>query len=367
VTRLVAGTLITAGNTHRGWVEIEGATIARVGPGDPPRGRVLRHDGFVAPGLVDLQVNGGAGVEVTGGRQALERLDRLELRHGVTSYLPTIITTDPKSARDTLADVARRMADPRSPVAGAHLEGPYLNEEWRGVHRAEHLEAPGDHRTGYYRHRAVRMATVAPELPHALSLVTDLAKAGVAVFLGHSAASASAAARALRAGARGVTHLFNAMPPLHHRAAGLVGWALTEPRVAVSVIADGFHVSPAVLRLVREAAGDRTVLVTDATTAAGAPPGRFSMAGIDITSTNRGRVQTPDGQLAGSALTLDEAVLRWRRYTGASLAEAWQAASERPAALIGLESGLRAGGPADLVLLDGEGAVKRVMKAGEWV
>jgi N-acetylglucosamine-6-phosphate deacetylase len=367
VTRVLAGALLSAGDTRRGWVAIDGASFAEIGQASPPRGRVLRHDGFIAPGLVDLQVNGGAGVEVTGGDGALARVDGLLLRHGVTSYLPTVITTDETTADRTVQEIAARMRDPASPVAGAHLEGPYLNEAWRGVHRAELLRSPPARRPGVLAADAVRLVTLAPELPGALALVADLARAGVAPFLGHSAASPATAAKALRAGARGVTHLFNAMPPMHHRRPGLVGWALTEPRVAVSVIADGLHVSPRMLRLVRRAAGERVVLVSDASTAAGAPPARYQQAGREIERDGRGRVTSGDGELAGSSLTLDEAVRRWRRHTGASLAEAWLAASERPAALAGVEAGLRPGAPADLALLDRTGSVVRVMKAGEWV
>jgi N-acetylglucosamine-6-phosphate deacetylase len=164
-----------------------------------------------------------------------------------------------------------------------------------------------------------------------------------------------------------VTHVFNAMAPLLQRAPGLAGVALVDPRLWVSVIADGHHVDPLVLELIRRAAGTRIVLVTDSTPAAASPPGSFEMAGVAIERVADGPARTRDGRLAGSALTLDAAARNWSAMTEASLAEALTAASEAPAAAIGLSPGLRAGAPADLLLLDSYGRVLRVMRRGRWL
>jgi N-acetylglucosamine-6-phosphate deacetylase len=157
------------------------------------------------------------------------------------------------------------------------------------------------------------------------------------------------------------------MAPLHHRAPGLAGIALADTRPLVGVIADGLHVDPVVLELIRRAAGRRVILISDATPAADAPPGSYSVAGVEIESTGSGNVQTAGGRLAGTALTLDVALRNWASMTGASIGEAIAAASEAPPAALGLVPGLRPGSAADIVLLDQAGAVQRVMRAGRWL
>jgi N-acetylglucosamine-6-phosphate deacetylase len=347
---ILAARLALGGILGPGWAQVEGDRLAGIGHGDPPGSPDERLDGVLAPGLRDLQVNGGAGFEVTGGSAALDAIDALQLAHGVTSYLPTLVSPADGSALDGLA---ARAADPGSPVVGVHLEGPFLSPEHAGMHPVERLRVPADGVPDWFEHPAVRLVTIAPELPGALELIEQLAARGVAVSLGHSGASADVARAAIDAGASMVTHVFNAMGPLHHRAPGLAGLALVDERVRVSVIPDGRHVDPIVLELVRRCAGQRVVLVTDATPAAGAPAGRYSMAGVSIDGDGR----TADGRLAGSVLTLDAAVRNWVASTGATLAEALAAASAPP----------EPGGPADLVLFDDGGEVRRVMRRGRWL
>ncbi len=365
---IISGRFLVGGaRAAGGWLEIRGERIAEAGAGDPPRPADVRHDGPVAPGFVDLQVNGGAGVEIVGGPEAIGLIDAEQLRHGVTSYLPTIITTDDVTAERALADLAERVGDPASPVAGVHLEGPFLSPQHRGVHRAELLRAPADGVPDYYAHPAVRMVTLAPELPGAMDLIERLVARGVAVSLGHSGADAATAERAADHGATLVTHLFNAMSPFHHRAPGLVGWALVSERVDPCVVADGLHVDALALKLIRRAAGERAILVSDASVAAGAQPGEYEQAGVKIRRLDDDRAVNPDGVLAGSTLALDAAIRGWSGLAGAELPEAIEAASVRPAAAIGLESGLERGDQADLVLLDDYAHVVRVMRRGRWV
>jgi len=367
LTLLIAGLLARRGAVESGWIEVDGERIAAVGTGAPPHAADERHDGIVAPGLWDLQVNGAGGYEVGGDASAMDAIDAIQLEHGVTSYLPTIVSRDDASADGAVAELAARAADPASPVAGIHLEGPFLNRDHPGMHPVDRLRTPADGVPSYYSSAGVRMVTLAPELPGALDLIVALRARGVAVSLGHSGASADVALRALDAGARFVTHVFNAMAPLHHRAPGLAGVALADARALVGVIGDGLHVDPLVLELVRRMAGPRTILISDATPAAEAPPGRYSMAGVAIECTEAGIVRTAEGRLAGSALTLDAAVRNWASMTGASLGEAIAAAGETPAKALGLDAGLRAGCAADVVLLDDAGRVQRVMRHGGWV
>jgi N-acetylglucosamine-6-phosphate deacetylase len=379
---LISGRLARSGTLEQGWLEVRGERIAAVGSGSPPRRANEHHDGIIAPGLCDLQVNGAGGYEVTGGPAALDAIDAIQLEHGVTSYLPTIVPTDDATVERSLEELAERVADPSSPVAGAHLEGPFLSAAHAGMHPTDRLRSPVDGVPAYLASEAVRLVTIAPELPGALDLIAALRERGVAVSLGHSGASADVARAALDAGARLVTHVFNAMAPLQHRAPGLVGIALTDPRATVSVIADGVHADPLVLELVRRAAGPRVVLVSDAAPAAAAPAGRYRMAGTEIDSDGSGVVRTPEGRLAGSALTLDVALRNWASMTEATLGEAIAAAGERPARALGLARdivgaqpaepaasaiGLQPGAVADIVLLDDAGAVERVMRHGRWL
>jgi N-acetylglucosamine-6-phosphate deacetylase len=367
LTLLLAGQLARAGAVAEGWLEIEGERIVSAGSGTPPRPPDERHDGIIAPGLCDLQVNGAGGHEVSDGPAALDTIDAIQLQHGVTSYLPTIVSADDVVADRSVAELAERAADPSSPVAGIHLEGPFLSRVHAGMQEPDLLRSPADGVPGYFSSPAVRLVTLAPELPGALDLIATLRHRGVAVSLGHSGASADVARRALDAGAGLVTHLFNAMAPLHHRAPGVAGVALTDSRPVVGIIADGLHVDPIVLEVVRRAAGPRVALVSDATPAAAAPPGRYRLAGIEIESTHAGDVRTAEGRLAGSALTLDAAMRNWMSMTRASLAEAIAAASEVPAAALWLMIGLRPGCAADIVLLDDAGGVARVMRLGRWL
>jgi N-acetylglucosamine-6-phosphate deacetylase len=346
---LLAGRLVRAGRAAPGWIEVAGERIAGAGWGRPPRRPDERHDGLIARGLVDVQVNGAGDDEVTGGPAALARIDALLLARGVTSWLPTIVSTDDETAARAVAEIAERAADPRAAIEGAHLEGPFLSAARAGAHRPAFLRARVDEMPAAYASRAVRLVTIAPELPGALDLIAALRARGVVVALGHSDADAATATRALDAGARLVTHVFNAMAPLHHREPGLAGVALTDRRARVGVIADGRHVDPLVLRLIRRAAGRRVVLVSDASGAA--------LAGTPLDA----EAMTEAGVMAGTTLTLDEAVRRWTRFTGAPAAEALTAASARPARLLGLDAF------ADVVLLGDDGAAQRVLRRGRWV
>src|SRR5215211_2436632 len=272
---LLSGLVASGGKARQGWLEISGERVVAAGRGAPPRAADLEHDGIVARGLCDLQVNGAVGVEVTAGAAALDRIDAAMLAHGVTSYLPTVVSTDEETAARVVGEIGERMRDSASPVEGAHLEGPFLSHAFRGRHRRQFLRAPGPELPGYYHDPAVRLVTVAPELPGGVELIDALVERKVVVSLGHSGASFDEARRAADAGATAVTHLFNGMPALHHRRPGLVGWALVDERLRFGVIADGFHIDPAVLMLVARVASRRVVLVSDASPAAAAPPGRY--------------------------------------------------------------------------------------------
>jgi N-acetylglucosamine-6-phosphate deacetylase len=362
---IVAGTLLSEGRSLEGWVETEGERIALVGLGRPPR-----HPTFgaalVAPGLCDIQVNGTAGYAVADGPAALKVIDDALMKAGVTTYLPTLITMPTKAAEEAVRTISERVRNPLSPAAGIHLEGPFLNEAFRGVHDARFLLPNARVEPSYYRAPEVRRVTIAPDLPGAMDLIRTLRSRRVLVSIGHTGASAKQAMRAAAMGAKSVTHLFNGMAPVGHHDPSAAGWALGTPGVHLTLIADGLHVDPLVLRLVARAAGARVSVITDSTPAAGAPDGAYSMCGVAIRKVGD-RVSDTRGRLAGGGITLDEGVRRWARFGGMTLARAWVAGYERPARLIGIRAGLRPGAFADLVLLDEEATVRRVMRRGRWV
>lgn len=363
---VIAGRLArAAGRPVQGWLRVEDGRVAARGQGEPPARPDLTHEGVIGPGLVDLQVNGAAGFDALDGGTALDAIDTAVAAHGVTGWLAALPTAEDERIAAVLADAAERMADPAHGLLGVHLEGPFLAPDHAGVHRRELLRTPASGVPDHYFHPAVRLVTLAPELDGALELIGRLRRAGIAVALGHSGADAQTAHRALAAGATLVTHVFNGMAPLHHRAPGLVGVALTDRRAWACVIADGIHIHEEVLRLCRTAAGDRLVLVSDASAPAGAPPGRYGLAGRPVRSDASGAVRTSEGTLAGTAVLLDGMLRRWMRYTGASAAEALAAAAWRPAQVVGAAP-LTPGASADLVLLRDDGAIERILTRGRW-
>jgi len=321
-------------------VVVEGGLVAALRPATGAVPPVV-----LVPGFVDLQVNGIGGVAVADAAGAdWDSLDRSLLAQGVTTWCPTVVTAPLEALEASLAGVARaarRRGEVRPDIAGAHLEGPFLAV--RGAHRPELVRAEVDAAWLESVAGLVRVVTLAPELPGALDAIAALSGRGVLVALGHSACTAEVAADAAAAGARLVTHLGNAMGPLHHRAPGLLGAALADDRLSVSVIADLVHTHPVFVRMAFAAKGARHVaLVTDAVaTTAGAGPPRLA-----------------DGTLAGSVLTMDAAVSNVVNHSAVSVADAVQAASTTPARLLGLadRGAIAPGRRADLVALEPTGA-----------
>jgi N-acetylglucosamine-6-phosphate deacetylase len=291
-------------------------------------------------------------------------------RHGVTAWLPTLITAAVTDTDRALDRLTAAFAGDRGPLDGArslgvHLEGPYISPRRLGTHPPQHRRDPDLAELDSWRRRAdVVAVTLAPELPGALGVVKTLATDGVLVSLGHSDATAYEAHAAFNAGARAVTHLFNAMSPLHHREPGLPGAALARPDVTIQMVLDGHHLAPDVVRLAWTAAADRVVLVTDATAAAGQPDGRYALAGVSLDVTD-GAVRNPDGTLAGSALTLSGAVKNAVEL-GLDVSSVLRAVTEAPGALLGRDDvgSLRPGGRADVAVFDDGMVLRETFVAG---
>lgn len=348
-----------------GAVDVDGApldVVVRDGvvvPSAGDAGPVLDGAGLVVlPGLVDLQANGAAGIDVTAEPARLWEVAAALPAYGVTAFLPTVITSAAAARTEALETLA---AGPPSGWVGAvplglHLEGPMIAAGRHGAHPPALLMTPDlDLVDGWTRAAGVAMVTLAPELPDALAVVAALAARGVVVSVGHTAASAADVLAAEAAGARCATHLGNAMPALAGRDPGPVGGVLASGLVA-GVIADGHHLDPATLTAFRRALGPgRLLAVSDTTAALGLPDGPARLGVQDVVVAG-GTVRLADGTLAGSAASLLDCVRVLRAQTGCSLADAVHAATAVPAAVLGDgdRGHLRPGARGDLVLVTPE-------------
>ncbi|MCD2196625.1 N-acetylglucosamine-6-phosphate deacetylase [Actinomycetospora endophytica] len=368
--RLGVGAALVDGVLHPGDVAVADGVVEAVGL------PAARGGALAVAGLVDVQCNGYAGIDLTtlGDAPDVERVDafrRAVAADGVTAVVPTIITAAPDTLTGALAclDESRGSND-GARLLGAHVEGPFLAPARRGTHPPQHLRAP-DHGcfTQLLDAGDVAITTLAPELDGALDLVRRATSRGVTVMAGHSDATAAQAHAGFDGGITGATHLFNAMSGFDHRAPGLAAAALAHPGTVVSVIADGHHVAPDVLRVIAAAAAGRWALVTDATAAAGMPDGRFTLGDVELTLAD-GAVRNPDGTLAGSAATLAGCV-RTAVAAGIDLAAALVAATATPAGIVPPSrrphrdlGRLRPGGVADVTVFDDALEVTTVLVAG---
>lgn len=352
----VRGRLVLDRHLVPGAVVVRSGRIADVVRGPAPDlPAPVCEAGLVSPGFIDLQVNGGFGVEVGDGAQAIRHLAVRLPATGVTAFLPTLVSSSPEVyPRACRAFLDARGAPGALPL-GLHLEGPFISPRRAGAHRRDALlHPPSDLFDPFLEHEVLRLVTLAPELEGGLDRVRRLAASGVVVSLGHTDASYEELVQAIDAGATMVTHLYDAMSPFHHRAPGAVGAALLDERVVAGLIADGVHSHRASVRLaVRAKGADRIALVTDAIAGAGMGPGVYGLDGREVV-VDETAARLRDGTLAGSVLTLDQAVRNVVGWTGSGVAEACHMASEVPARLLGLpaKGRLAAGFDADLVLLD---------------
>jgi N-acetylglucosamine-6-phosphate deacetylase len=369
----VEGRLVLADRVAVGRVVVEDGWIASV-EADEAGGATTVDDGpLLAPGFVDVHVHGGGGHDAMAGPAALDGMARHLLRHGVTSFLPTAVSA-PLRALAAFANAVRAW-QPAAPADGAaplgfNLEGPFLAAVRRGAHDPTALRIPVDVSAADLEPlvEGLRLITIAPELPGALELIRRLVDRGVVVSLGHSGASLDEARAGYAAGAISTTHLFNAMSGVDHHRPGLAVAALGEDRAHVELIADGEHVHRALWPIVTRTKPDgRVVLVSDALALAGLGDGRTTLGGLDVEVVGQRATLLGTDTLAGSVIALDEAV-RNLVAGGLGLPFAVAAASRNPLELLGIDDRgrLAAGRRADLVELDDDLRVRRVMHAGAW-
>jgi N-acetylglucosamine-6-phosphate deacetylase len=376
----MTGTLLRGGRVvlpdsvlEDGWVLVEGSRITEVGSGRLPAhgaSSAVDLDGrWLLPGFVDLHMHGGGGHDVTTSPEAMAAAVGFHRAHGTTRTLVSLVTAP-------LADLERQLswiADHAAAgiVEGAHLEGPFLSHARCGAQNPLHLRLPDRaefRRLAQAACGALRVVTIAPELPGALDVIADAVADGVVAAIGHTDATFAEARAAIGVGAGLATHLFNGMRPIHHREPGPAGAALAAD-VPCEVINDGVHVHPAITTLVNRTPG-RLVLVTDAIDAAGMGDGDVELGGQRVRVRGGEARLEATGSLAGSTLTMDAALRRAVVECGLPVVDASAAASGTPARLLGRADSfgaVQAGLAADLVVLDENLYVEAVLAGGEWL
>jgi N-acetylglucosamine-6-phosphate deacetylase len=375
--QLIAGGRVATpdGLLDPGWVLVEDGAISDLGAGDPPdRPDASRTDAsgaWVVPGFVDIHCHGGGGAAFTNPDEVPGAVDA-HRRHGTTTMIASLVSRPVAELVEQVAALREYVTD--GLIAGIHLEGPFLSAARCGAHDPAVLRPPDagslDSLLAAGR-GAIRMVTIAPELDGAVPAVKRLVDAGVLAAVGHTDALAEDVVPAVDAGASVATHLFNGMRPLHHREPGPIGTLLDDERVTVELICDLVHLHPTVVRLAaRHAGAGRTVLITDAISAAGAGDGVYDIGGLEVTVDDGIPTLAGGGSLAGSTLTMDAAFRNLVQSCGLGVLEAVTASSTRPAELLGLgkiTGRIAVGYAADLVLLDESLHPNAVLKAGEWV
>lgn len=373
---IAAGTVVVADQICRpGWVAVNRARITDLGAGMPPgRPDADFPAGVVIPGFIDMHVHGGAGASYTGSPADIDRAATLHCSHGTTGGLASLVSATPQHLLAQVRNLAS--ATRRGVVDGIHLEGPWLSRAHCGAHDCEQLRSPDLAELEALLHAgdgAIKMVTLAPELPGGIDVITRLTNAGIVVALGHTDADYQQTQAAIDAGATVGTHVFNAMRALHHRDPGPVPALLADPRVTVELIADGAHLHDAVLRHVISAVGPRRVaLITDAMAAAGSGDGAFTLGGLDVEVTGGVARLRGSATIAGSTATMDRLFAAAVTLLGdddAALIDAVAMTSSTPARALGLNRAgcLATGRDADLVVLDRDWQVMRVMRRGAWL
>lgn len=328
--------------------------------------------GLVSPGLIDTHLHGLLGADVMDGQpEALQQMSQALTHYGVTAWLPTTMSMGRKLIVQALQTIGQAATQPPSTgarVLGAHLEGPFLNREYAGAQAVDSLVAPDLGLIADFA-QVIKLVTYAPELDHQQQLLAGLLSRGIIPSIGHSGASYELARQAIALGVRHATHLWNGMAPLHHRQPGVIGAAL-ECAISAELIADDLHLHPAIYRLLLRCIGpQQIILVSDGMRATGLPPGDYDLGG-QLVTVQGGAARLPGGRLAGSVLTLNQAVANWQAATGVSWPAAIGLASAVPARLLGLADQLGSLAPghwADIVIFDHQMQVQRTILQGRTV
>ncbi|XP_043196020.1 N-acetylglucosamine-6-phosphate deacetylase-like [Amphibalanus amphitrite] len=349
----------------------------------PPAFQVDCRGSIVAPGFIDVQINGGFGYDFSFDEdkteEAVSVVARGLLAHGVTSFLPTVITSTPETYRKVLPRLNKRPgSEDGAGVLGAHLEGPFISREKKGAHPVQHIRPL---EKGFETVKEVygcldnvAMVTLAPELENACDAVEGLTERGIVVSTGHSAGSIMDGERAFKSGARFMTHLFNAMTKFHHRDPGIIGM-LTSKRLPLhelyyGIISDGIHTHPAALRIAYKTHPNGLCLVTDAVAPMGLGSGRHHIGDMDVVIEGERALIEGTDTLCGSIVTMDGCIRHFMHSARCTTVEALEAASLHPATALGItaqKGTLEYGSDADFVMLSDDVFVRATYIAGRQV
>jgi N-acetylglucosamine-6-phosphate deacetylase len=373
-TLLTNASLLDADGRRDGWVLIDGDRLAAAGltgvDAPPPATTTIDlHGRTLTPGFIDLHGHGGGGAAFDNGAEEIATALAVHRSHGTTRSVISLVANPLVDVRESLSLVAT-LAEADPTIVGAHLEGPFLAIGRRGAHAPEFLREP-DPQTIQGLIEAgrgtIRQVTIAPELPGALDAVRQFADAGIVVAIGHTEADEHIARAAFDAGATLVTHVFNAMPGIHHRDPGPIAAAFDDDRVALELVADGVHVHPSIVQMVFRAAPHRVALVTDAMAAAGGADGHYRLGSLNVDVRDGIAHLAGTSTIAGSTLTQDSALRHAVMVAGVHESAAVEALTRTPACVLGRDDewgSLAAGYAADLVVLDEHWRVERVWAAG---
>ncbi len=367
-----------AGVYNPGWLRCKGGVIIALGSGAAPEtheGDIIDAGGdWLLPGFVDIHVHGGMGAEAMDATpEALRAMSRFAAQNGVTAILPTTWTDSAERIQAALANIAA-CTGPQpdgATIAGAHMEGPYLNPSKCGAQSTLHIRAAArDEVMPWLDMNVIRLISLAPEIPENRWLITECTRRGITVSAAHTAATYDEMLYAANLGVTHATHTYNAMTGLHHREPGTLGAVLTLPQVRCEIIADNIHVHPGAMKLAFAAKGaGGIVLVTDAIRGAGMPDGTYPVDDREITVKD-GSARLADGTLAGSILTMNAALRNFMNATGAPLETIWPVTSLNPAQAVGIaarKGSLEIGKDADLILVDDSINVHLTMVEGRIV
>lgn len=331
---------------------------------------------FIVPGYIDIHVHGGGGSDVMDGEyEAIKQVATTHSRFGTTAFLPTTMTMTKDKIIKSLKSIheARLKGTGTAEILGIHLEGPYINPEKKGAQKEEDIKKVSVEEFLEFNQASgnlIRLVTIAPEMPGAIDFIRWLHQQGIIVSVGHSNATYKQVQEGIQAGLSHVTHIFNAMRGLHHREPGVVGAALSSPKLIVEMIADGIHLHPMVLKMLTQIKeSEKLVLITDAMRATGFKEGTYDLGGQEVIVT-QGQAKLKNGTLAGSVLTMDKAVKNLVTKVGISLLNAVQMASYNPAKCLGIDDkkgSLELYKDADIVILNKNLETELTMVAGKVV
>lgn len=374
MTLLAGGRVLTPeGFLDNAWIQVDGEQISAIGQGTPPAEPDIDLAGqLVLPGFVDQHCHGGGGASfVTTDAEEAKLAARFHLEHGTTSIMASLVSGSNEALTAQVETLSPLVDD--GTVIGIHLEGPWISLHFCGAHAQDQLRAPAAEEVAGLLALAdgrIRMVTIAPELDGGIEAIRLVAESGALAAVGHTDADYETGLAAIEAGARVITHLFNAMRPVMHRDPNAAGALIADPRVFGELICDGVHIHPTSIQLaLRELSVDRTCMITDAMSATGVADGQYKLGELDVTVKDGVARLTEAGNIAGSTLTLDVALKFVVDNCGVSLEDASQMLSANPARVLGLadRGTLEPAKRADLVILDHSLALTGVYQAGQKV